>query len=190
MRLKAWREKEADFLRQTGRRQDSSRSQVGGFGHSQASKATWKVQNFSREKRSDEVFVVFPPMKGDAIKAQSIYKELQKSEVGKHTYQFIVENNIPVEITYTTECNPRLLGRVLGKNVEIYAINTKTIKKTATTIIHECKHIELSSAYPTQWEEIQCFTQERLHEKGFLTEADEQDILDTVLRLYPDLPWR
>lgn len=46
VRLKTWRQREADFLAQTGRRQDSSRSQVGGFGHSQASKATWIHRNY------------------------------------------------------------------------------------------------------------------------------------------------
>jgi hypothetical protein len=41
VKLKAWREKETDFLRQTGRLRDSSRSQVGTFGRSEAGKATW-----------------------------------------------------------------------------------------------------------------------------------------------------
>ena len=41
VKLKQWREKEADFLKQTGRRRDSSRSQVGTFGRSEAGKATW-----------------------------------------------------------------------------------------------------------------------------------------------------
>ncbi len=44
VRLKSWREKEADFLRQTGRRKDSSRSQIGTFGRSEAGKATWKAK--------------------------------------------------------------------------------------------------------------------------------------------------
>lgn len=46
VKLKAWRQREADFLAQTGRRRDSSRSQVGGFGHSQASKATYRNRVF------------------------------------------------------------------------------------------------------------------------------------------------
>ena len=46
VRLKQWRERETDFLTQTGRRKDSSRSQVGGFSHSQASKATWQNRIF------------------------------------------------------------------------------------------------------------------------------------------------
>ena len=44
VRLKAWREKEADFLRQTGRQRDSSRSQIGTFGRSEAGKATWAAK--------------------------------------------------------------------------------------------------------------------------------------------------
>ena len=44
VKLKQWREKEADFLRQTGRRRDSSRSQVGTFGRSEAGKATWQAK--------------------------------------------------------------------------------------------------------------------------------------------------
>lgn len=47
VRLKQWREKEADFLQQTGRRQDSSRSQIGTFGRSEAARATWKNRQFT-----------------------------------------------------------------------------------------------------------------------------------------------
>lgn len=46
VKLKQWREKEADFLKQTGRRRDSSRSQIGTFGRSEAGKATWQAQEY------------------------------------------------------------------------------------------------------------------------------------------------
>lgn len=46
VKLKQWREKEADFLRQTGRRRDSSRSQIGTFGRSEAGKASWAAQEY------------------------------------------------------------------------------------------------------------------------------------------------
>lgn len=48
VKLKQWRAKEADFLRQTGRRRDSSRSQIGTFGRSEAGKATWSVRKFEQ----------------------------------------------------------------------------------------------------------------------------------------------
>lgn len=50
VRLKAWREKEADFLRQTGRKKDSSRSQIGTFGRSEAAKATWAAKTAQRNQ--------------------------------------------------------------------------------------------------------------------------------------------
>ena len=46
VKLRQWREKEADFLRQTGRRRDSSRSQIGTFGRSEAGKASWAAQEY------------------------------------------------------------------------------------------------------------------------------------------------
>ena len=46
LKLKQWREREADFLRQTDRRRDSSRSQIGTFGRSEAGKATWQAQEY------------------------------------------------------------------------------------------------------------------------------------------------
>ena len=48
VKLRQWREKESDFLRQTGRRRDSSRSQIGTFGRSEAGKATWKGKTAER----------------------------------------------------------------------------------------------------------------------------------------------
>ena len=50
VKLKQWREKEADFLRQTGRRRDSSRSQIGTFGRSEAGKATWQAKTAERNR--------------------------------------------------------------------------------------------------------------------------------------------
>ena len=50
VKLKQWREKEADFLRQTGRRRDSSRSQIGTFGRSDAGKATWQAKTAERNR--------------------------------------------------------------------------------------------------------------------------------------------
>ncbi len=54
VRLKQWREKEADFLSQTGRRRDSSRSQIGTFGRSEAAKATWAA----KKEQSSQAFIL------------------------------------------------------------------------------------------------------------------------------------
>lgn len=73
VRLKSWREKEADFLRQTGRRRDSSRSQIGTFGRSEAAKATWAAKEYY-EVWSKSVGV------NDAIKTLANYYDVKYND--------------------------------------------------------------------------------------------------------------
>lgn len=49
MKLKAWREREYDFLRQTGLDRQKDREMVSGFGRSQAAKATWTAERYYQE---------------------------------------------------------------------------------------------------------------------------------------------
>ena len=140
--------------------------------------------------RASDTFNVIPPAKGDAIKAQSIYKELQKSEVGKHAYDYIVQNNVPVEINYTDEFEPGTRGYTFGGSIFVYAKNTRTVRLTTETIIHEAMHVELGTKKRTQWEEAFCFAQEAKHKKKQLTYADLKDIIKTVKELYPEYSWR
>lgn len=211
--LKNARKNLSNFAKATGGRVDSSRlsswntSKLPGkrFGHSEATSANWDVRKEEQRKaaivaaaeekrmqlaRADETFYIVPPLKGDAIKAQSIYKELQKSEVGQHAYDYIIKNNIPVEINYTDEVEKDTRGVTYGHSIFIYAKNTRTVKLTTQTIIHEVAHIELATDHDTQWEEAYCFAQEEKHIKKVLTYSDLKDIIKTVKRLYPEYPWR
>lgn len=149
-----------------------------------------KIVEQVRLARASDTFNVIPPMKGDAIKAQSIYKELQKSDVGKHAYEFIVQNKVPVEVNYTDETEKGTRGYTFGGSIFVYARNTRTVRLTTETIIHEAMHVELSTIRRTQWEEAFCFAQEAKHRKKRLTFADLKDIIKTVKELYPDYPWR
>lgn len=149
-----------------------------------------KTEEQIRLARASDTFNVIPPMKGDAIKAQSIYKELQKSDVGKHAYEFIIQNKVPVEVNYTDEVEKGTRGYTYGGSIFVYARNTRTVKLTTETIIHEAMHVELGTKRRTQWEEAFCFAQEAKHRKKQLTFADLKDIIKTVKELYPDYPWR
>ena len=144
-----------------------------------------------REERASDVFTVFPPAKGDAIKPQSLYKELQKSDAGKHAYQLILDKRIPVSITYIPAETPKgTYGMTFDGYVQVFALNTKTIKQTARTIIHEIKHIEMDTERPSQWEECHCFIEAEKHNNKDLTLSDMRRIIRDVKRLYPELPWR
>lgn len=213
IRLRNARKSLSDFAKATGGRVDSARtatwntSKLPGkrFGHSEATSANWDVRKEEQRKaaivaaaeekrmqlaRADETFYIVPPLKGDAIKAQSVYKELQKSEVGQHAYEYIIKNNIPVEINYTDDVNKGTRGATYGHSIFIYAKNTRTVKLTTQTIIHEVAHIELATDRDTQWEEAYCFAQEEKHIKKVLTYSDLKDIIKKVKRLYPEYPWR
>lgn len=179
------------FSKEAGLKLQYERMEMTGYGPKQASETKRTISNEQeRLARASDTFHVFPPEKGDAIKAQSIYKELQKSEVGKHAYDYISQNNVNVEVNYTDEIEAGTRGYAVGKNIFIYAKNTKTVRLTTETIIHEATHIELGTKKQTQWEEAYCFAQEAKHAKNKLTFTDLKNIIKTVKELYPEYSWR
>lgn len=141
------------------------------------------------EARADELLYIVPPIKGDAIKPQSIYKELQKSKIGQEVWEYIENNRPNIEINYTDEAPSRTRGYQKGNYICIYAHNTKTIKLTAKTLIHEITHMKLNIG-GDQWAEAVCFMQEEKHINEVLTFRDKRDIIKSVKKLYPDLKWR
>ena len=157
-------------------------------------KVTNHYTGIERESRIPEefkshFFIDIPP-KGNPIKLSKIYGELQKSEVGKHANEHIINNQVSVDITYATEGIKGKFGQLRGNRIEIYAANTRSRRVTAETIIHEATHHELNLPKPTQWEEAYCIAQERKHIKSVLTVADLRDIIKTAKELYPELTWR
>lgn len=154
-----------------------------------------QVAGFKSIKIADEARFIdnitnWDSLKGDVINPRNIFKNLNKSEVGKSAIDFIVKNNIPIDIYYGKENAVKgVRGVTYGNNIIIYAYNTKTIKCSAETIIHEVTHIERKIGH-TQWAEAICFCQERKHTKNTLTISDLRDIIKKVKELYPKYPWR
>lgn len=141
------------------------------------------------EARADKLFYVVPPPKGDAIKPHSIYKNLNKSTIGKEILAYIEENQVNIEITYSDEIGENLRGRTFGNHIEIYARNSRTIKETTKALVHEAIHMKYDIG-EDQWSEAVCMLKEIEHEKGVLTAEDKKTTIKLVKRLYPELPWR
>lgn len=141
------------------------------------------------EARADKLFYIVPPPKGDAIKAHSLYKNLNKSAIGREVLKFIEQNQVDIEITYSDEIGEGLRGRTFGNHIEIYARNTRTIKETAKALVHEATHM-MYDIGEDQWSEVVCMLKELEHEKGMLTAEDKRTTIKVVKRLYPELPWR
>lgn len=187
-KVKEWQERQQEFLAQTGFKRQYAREITVGAAVPAAQEK--KIDQAIRYARASDIFYVIPPFKGDAIKAQSIYKELRKSEVGKNALEYIIEHNTPVEVNYTDEVRPDVRGTTRGGSIFIFARNTKTIRLTTQTIIHEVTHLMLDTPYPSQHEEAVCFSQEKKHLKSELTYSDLRDIIKEVKKSYSDLPWR
>lgn len=192
VKLKAARQDLKQFIQETGSKEDSARVSVHGFGRSAAGKATAAVRRIpireSRQKFKEAVYIV-PPLKGDSITHRSIFNDLRRSAIGEKTLEWITSGEYNVEINYTDEAPKTLLGYNQGKNIVIFANNTRTIKKTTETIIHEMTHAKYNIG-GTQWAEAQCISAEWMHRRGKLTLQDLRDIVKLSKELYPDFPWR
>lgn len=190
VKLKAQEQKLKDFTRATDRRIDSARVQVQGFGHSQASKAVWATkQTITKQARfKDEVYIV-PPEKGDAITHRSLYNALNKNEIGKETLDYILSGDCRLEVNHTKEAPSGVRGECFGRYIVVYAHNTKTVKLTSSTIVHEVTHEKYKIGHD-QWSEAVCFAREHLFQYGELTISDKRAIIKKIKELYPEYPWK
>ena len=141
-----------------------------------------------RKKKDDEgVFTTFNNSKGDVIKPKSIMKEMNKSEIGKETLEYLNKENVPVRLYYGVDHPKNKFGFYdpIDDEIVIFGDVTRTTKETALTVIHETTHRKLGAKGGFD-EEVECFKAEKLHEKGYLTNSDISDIMEKVKRLYPE----
>ena len=141
------------------------------------------------EARFRDNVAILPPVKGDAITHRKLHNDLSKSDIGKETIDFINSGKCIVEVNYTDEAPKGTRGETIGRFITIYANNTRTVKLTAKTLIHEVTHCKYGIS-GDQWSEAMCFAREAIHEKGALTYQDLRNIIKTVKELYPEYKWR
>lgn len=147
-----------------------------------------------RKDRAANLFNVEIIEKGDTISAQNVYKDLNKTDVGKGVIEFIKANKTSVDIYYNQNTIEDMgmgddYGMCVGNHVYINAKNAQNIHKIAETIIHETKHIEFGIG-GDQHAEAVCDYYAMLHRKGQLTSADIRSIIKSVRERYPDYRWR
>lgn len=171
------------------------RMQVVGFTRKHSDSAKKAVTAYHKQERLrdparfNESVSILPPEKGDSITHRSLYNDLNKSDIGKETIDYIASGKCHVEVNYTNEAPMGDRGECTGYSILIYAKNTKSVKETAKTIVHEVTHSKYKIG-GSQYSEAVCFAREYLHEKGALTVEDLRDIIKTVKELYPEYHWR
>lgn len=180
-----------DFTKQTGLTRDRAREQAYGFNKSVSQKAVFAEKlSVGNQRRASEIIQVLPKEKGDTFKPENLVKGLKKSDVGKETLEYIISENIDVQINYNPEITRNgLMGRCYGKHIDIFGLNTKTKSETVKTIIHEITHIKYDIG-GDQWAEAVCEMRALQHEKGILTIQDKRNIIKEIKANYPDMKWR
>jgi hypothetical protein len=141
-----------------------------------------------RKKKDDEgVFSTFNSTKTDVIKPRSIMKEMKKSEIGRETLEYLNNENVPVRLYYGVDHPEGKCGLYdpFDDEILVFCDTTKTTKETALTVIHEATHRKLGGTGGFD-EEVECYKAEVLHQKGYLTKSDIDDIMVFVKKYYPD----
>lgn len=147
-----------------------------------------------KEKTAEKIFDVEITKEMDTVLAANLYKNLNKSNVGKTVLDFIKTNHISVNVYYSSNTISEtglegLYGSCIGNHIYINGVETQSIRKTAETIIHEATHIRLDIG-GDQHAEAVCDYFAELHTKGKLTGQDIRNIIKSVKGRYSDREWR
>ena len=155
---------------------------------------TWKSAKRIRKRYKDNEknFTTFdgrsPQMGKDIIKPKNIMKEMRKSQIGTDMLQYILDNDVPVNIWYGVDVEPELAGMVEDGEINIYADNTKNIKETATTVIHEATHVKINKPNSKN-QELECYMNEYRHRGIELTDEVIDRIMKHIDDKYKYLEW-
>lgn len=203
VRLKEQEKTLKEFCRQTGRLVESVRTQVHavlddsgnivGFNRSVAQKAIWsnKFAKANKSKFTERLEDINNGQK-DTISHWSLQRNLNKSDIGKETVKYIADHpELNIRMLYKMDNPRKVLGMQDKNEILIYASETRTIQKTAETIIHEVTHHRYNIGN-SQWAECICKAQELKHKlrRNELTGDELRGIIKLIKELYPEYPWR
>ena len=195
VKLQRLKQEYTRFSKGVGLPAQHARMEAAGFTWKEGRAAEKTFTEYNKLKKSRDparfrdVVTIMPPYKGDAITHRSLYNNLAKSAIGKEAIDYISSGKCMLEISYTDDAPKGVRGESFGHSIIIYAKNTRTIKLTAKTIIHEVTHCKYKIG-GSQWAEAVCFSMEHIHEHGQLTFQDKRNIIKTVKELYPKYQWR
>lgn len=152
-----------------------------------------RISNIKKRTAADLIDVEITK-EMDTVVAANVYKNLNKSEVGKTVLNYIRQNKTSVNVYYNQNTIEEmgmegLYGLCMGNHIYINGLTTKSIKKIAETIIHEATHLRLD-INGDQHAEAVCDYFGALHSKGKLTDNDIRAIIKSVKERYSDRRWR
>ena len=145
------------------------------------------------QSRLTNLFSQYNNGQKDLIVFRNIEKELNRSNVGKECIDYLINNPCAVNLYYNIDVRKSLLGEYISgyDEINIYASNTKTVKTTAETIIHEATHRRYN-IYGDKHAEAVCIAQEYKHHYNVdkLSFAQKREVIKEVNRNYQSYKWR
>ena len=145
------------------------------------------------QSRLTNLFSQYNNGQKDLIVFRNIEKELNRSNVGKECIDYLINNPCTVNLYYNIDVRKSLLGEYISgyDEINIYASNTKTVKTTAETIIHEATHRRYN-IYGDKHAEAVCIAQEykRHYNVDKLSFAQKREVIKEVNRNYQSYKWR
>ena len=145
------------------------------------------------QSRLTNLFSQYNNGQKDLIVFRNIEKELNRSNVGKECIDYLINNPCTVNLYYNIDVRKSLLGEYISgyDEINIYASNTKTVKTTAETIIHEATHRRYN-IYGDKHAEAVCIAQEYKHHYNVdkLSFAQKREVIKEVNRNYQSYKWR
>lgn len=200
--LRRQKEEYGRFSKAAGLSMRNERAQVGGFGHSQASRAAWAerkaksgLDNGSRSgiinnAKTFNIFNDHDVPSNAPITTQHIVDELTSTNIGRQTLKYI--ENLPeqIKLTYTAK-GDNIRGEQIGDEITVFLGNCKNTKWAARTVIHEVTHHKYGIGQ-SQWAECVCVAQELKHARNrdYLTTSELRTIISAVKEAYPEYNWR
>ena len=113
--------------------------------------------------------------------------------IEKECIDYLINNPCTVNLYYNIDVRKSLLGEYISgyDEINIYASNTKTVKTTAETIIHEATHRRYN-IYGDKHAEAVCIAQEYKHHYNVdkLSFAQKREVIKEVNRNYQSYKWR
>lgn len=184
-----------DFSKKMKLPEQMERVYMDGLGRMAGGRNTKEATNLKigvRESRFSERFTEYNNGQKDTITTRRLMNNLNRTSIGKEVVTYIVEHpELNIQMCYNIDHKEGVRGYQFNDTIVIYASDTKTVQKTAETLVHEITHYRYDIG-ESQWSECVCFAQELKHSKNKvdLTGSELRDIIKKVKKLYPELPWR
>ena len=160
VKLKSAEKQLREFCKQTGRRNDTFRTQVDGFGRSQAQKAVWSAKKSQKDLTSIAKKVIINGRRSGTGNSNGEHYYELIGEIDYHDKKAVVRSLKEFEVKYQdSDIEHCRVITVSGKVYEVHgnrwAVDTSILGDELKGSINEHNHVTGESQYSFSWEDLE-----------------------------------